>query len=365
MNYRVMFGSAGRCGIALLLACFALLHGRVANATEVIKVVAIDGYPAGALWVREFSRMFIPEVDRRLAETGNYRIEWQESYGGTIVKPSSVLEGVRFGLGDIGIITTILYPSQLPSQSMATVTPFITDDAAVVARAVDEIARDFPSVQREFARHNQVYLATGVVLDTYQIFSRTRLDTFEDLEGAKVAGAGLNLRYLEGIPRAVGVRGGLTEFYNMLQTGLVSQAMLWLESAATFKIAEVAPFMLEADFGAVNTKAVTVNRDFWNGLPPEVRTVIQEVAIQYRDHLAKVATTRAIDARAAYIAGGGTIVPMSLADRKAWAERMPNLAREWAQTLDRKGEPGSEMLEAYIGRLAKDGYIGVRDWAAE
>ena len=37
------------------------------------------------------------------------------------------------------------------------------------------------------------------------------------------------------------MRGGLTDFYNMLQTGLVDHAMLWPEAAKTFKIAEVAP----------------------------------------------------------------------------------------------------------------------------
>ena len=56
----------------------------------------------------------------------------------------------------------------------------------------------------------------------------------------------MNLRYLEGIKDAAGVRGGLTDFYNMLQTGLVDAGMLWPEAAATFKISEVAPYMLRA-----------------------------------------------------------------------------------------------------------------------
>ncbi len=74
------------------------------------------------------------------------------------------------------------------------------------------------------------------------------------------------------------MRGGLTDFYNMLQTGLVDHAMLWPEAAATFKIAEVAPYMLSADLGAVNTKTVTVNKDYWDRLPDEVKDVLQEVA---------------------------------------------------------------------------------------
>lgn len=336
-----------------------------ANAAETIRMVAIDGYPARAMWVREFSGFFIPEVNRRLAETGNYEIEWQEAYGGTIVKPRGVLEGIRLGLGDIGIVTTIFHNSALPSQAMSAVTPFISTDARIVARAVDEIAKEFPQIEAEFAAQNQVYLATGVVLDTYQVFSRDPLSSLADLPGGKMAGAGYNLRYLEGLEDVAGVRGGLTDFYNMLQTGVVDHAMLWPEAAVTFKIYEVAPYMLRANIGAVNSKTVTVNKDVWDALPGEVQQVLREVAVSYRDHIASVAMERAAESLAAFQANGGTVVDLSAEDRAAWAESMPNIAQEWAAGIDSSGGPGSDMLVAYVSKLRDAGEVPVRDWAAE
>jgi len=336
-----------------------------AFAAETISAVVIDGYPARALWVKEFTNFFIPEVDKRLAASGNYEMSWQESYGGSIVKPKGVLEGVQLGLGDIGIVTTIFHNSKLPSQAISAVTPFIAADARAVAKAVDEIAKEFPAMQNEFAAQNQVYLATGVVLDTYQIFSRNPINSLSDVEGGKVAGAGMNLRYLEGINGAAGVRGGLTDFYNMLQTGLVDHAMLWPEAAKTFKIAEVAPYMLRVDLGAVNSKTITVNKDYWDGLPAEVQDVLKEVAVAYRDHVAGLAMDRAQSSRDAYVAAGGTIVEIDPAERAGWANAMPNIAVEWASNLDGKGEPGTDMLRAYMGKLADAGFTPVRDWAAE
>ena len=333
-------------------------------ATETIKAVVIDGYPAKAMWVKEFSGFFIPEVDKRLAKTGNYKMDWQESYGGSIVKPKGVLEGVKLGLGDIGIVTTIFHSSKLPSQGLAAVTPFVAADSRAVAKAVDEIAKEYPTMQKEFVKQNQIYLATGVVLDTYQVFSSKTVSSINDIQG-KVAGAGMNMRYLEGLDGAVGVRGGLTDFYNMLQTGLVDHAMLWPEAAKTFKIAEVAPFMLKADLGAVNSKTVTVNADYWKKLPEEVRTVLREVAVAYRDHVASVAMDRATASRDAYIAAGGKVIEVSQADRAAWANAMPNIAVEWATTLDEKGEPGSEMLKSYMKKLEAAGFAPTRDWASE
>lgn len=345
----------------------ALLAGATvapAMAAETIRAVVIDGYPARALWVKEFTSFFIPEVDKRLAETGNYVMDWQESYGGSIVKPKGVLEGIKLGLGDIGIVTTIFHNSKLPSQAISAVTPFVAADARAVAKAVDEIAKEFPAMQNEFAAQNQVYLATGVVLDTYQLFSRNPISSLKDVEGGKVAGAGMNLRYLEGIKDAAGVRGGLTDFYNMLQTGLVDHAMLWPEAAKTFKIAEVAPYMLRADLGAVNSKTITVNKDYWDGLPQEVKDVLLDVAVEYRDHVAGIAMDRAAASRDAYVAAGGTIVDLDPAERAAWVAAIPDIAAEWAAGLDGKGEAGSAMLRAYMGKLTDAGFVPARDWTA-
>ncbi|WP_170363804.1 C4-dicarboxylate TRAP transporter substrate-binding protein [Ruegeria arenilitoris] len=350
---------------SLVAAAVASVMAMPGMAEETISAVVIDGYPDRALWVKEFTNFFIPEVDKRLAESGNYKMSWQENYGGSIVKPKGVLEGVQLGLGDIGIVTTIFHSSKLPSQGISGSTPFVASDARAVAKAVDEIAREFPAMQNEFAAQNQVYLATGVVLDTYQVFCTEPVSAVSDLEGRKVAGAGLNLRYLEGIKDAAGVRGGLTDFYNMLQTGLVDCAMLWPEAAKTFKIAEVAPYMLKADLGAVNSKTITVNSDYWAKLPDEVKDVLKAVAIDYRDHVAGIAMDRAAASRDAYTEAGGMIVEVSDEERAAWANAMPNVAQEWAATLNENGEQGDAILAAYLGKLQDAGFTGVRDWTAK
>lgn len=149
----------------------------------------------------------------------------------------------------------------------------------------------------------------------------------------------------------------------MLQTGLVEHAMLWPEAAATFKISEVGPFMLAVDLGAVNTKTMSANKDFWNALPDEVRTAIRESATAYRDHVAEIAMDRAAEAREAYVASGGEIVQMSADERAAWATSLPDIASEWASDLDAKGQPGSEMLAAYLATINGEA-APLRDWTA-
>ena len=69
---------------------------------EVIPLIAVDSYATTALWVHVFVEYFIPEVDRRLAETGNYEIRWNKAFGGTIAKTRGVLDSLQYDLADIG-----------------------------------------------------------------------------------------------------------------------------------------------------------------------------------------------------------------------------------------------------------------------
>ena len=74
---------------------------------------------------------------------------------------------------------------------------------------------------------------------------------------------------------------------------------------------------------------------------------------------------RAETSRQAYIDGGGTIVEMDPTEREAWAAAMPNIAQEWAAGLNDKGQPGTDMLAAYMAKLAEAGHAPVRDWTAD
>jgi len=344
---------------AALAACFSPVQ-----AQTVINLTAIDGYPPRALWIREFVSYYIPEVDKRLARDNKYKIRWNQAWGGQIVKPQGVLEGLQKGLGDIGIVTTAIYGDKMKVLSVAYATPFVTVDPLLVARTVDALADKYPGIRRTFASYNQEFLSAQAVLDSYQMFTKNEARALDAFKGMKIASAGFNLRYLPPTG-AVGVAGSLNNYYNMIQTGVVDGCMLWPEAAATFKLAEVAPYMMRADLGAVNTKVVTVNADTWKRLPPEVRTVLKEVAVAYRDHMAKVALALAGDSVAAYTKAGGRVYDLPRAERSRWARSLPNLAKEWAEGLDKEGLDGSAMLKHYMDAMRAANQPIERQWDRE
>lgn len=334
------------------------------SAQQTFNLTAIDGYPARSMWVKEFSEFFIPEVDKRLAAAGKYKIRWNQAYGGQIVKPGGVLDGLKLGLGDIGVVTTPFHTDKVPLQGIAYMTPFTSSDPMLMAQTLDKLADQYPAMKGDFTAHGQVYLSTGVVLDSYQLFTKKPVKELVDLKGFKVNGAGTNLRYLSGVG-VTGVAGSLPSYYNNLQTGIVDGALLWSEAAATFKIAEVAPFMLKADLGAVNSKVLSANADSWKKLPEDVRKAIQEAAYLYRDRLAKVAAGDADASLKKYQAAGGKVTEMPDSARLAWAKSMPNLATDWAKRMDAAGKPGSKILASYMDMMRAGGAKPLRNWDRE
>jgi hypothetical protein len=79
----------------------AVTQAPLREQADTIKMTVMDGYPPRVLWISQFEEFYIPEVDKRLAAGGKYKIEWTKAWSGQIVKPTGVLEGVENGLGDI------------------------------------------------------------------------------------------------------------------------------------------------------------------------------------------------------------------------------------------------------------------------
>ena len=346
------------------LVLLAFLLGCGGTNQETIRLTVVDGYPTQSLWIKEFIDYYIPEVEKRLASTSNYKIRWNQAWGGQIVKTRNVLPGLQKRLGDIGIVTTVFHQDKVPIQAIAYVTPFVTTDPELVARTVDEIAEKFPQMKEAWDDYNQVYLTNMVVLDSYQVFSKEPIRGLEDFEGLKINGAGTNLRYLHGLGSA-GVAGSLVTYFQNINTGVVDAAMVWPEAAISFKMQEVAPYMLQSDMGTVNSKALTVNKRAWEKLPEEVQRVLTETAIDYRDHVAKLAVSKGEESLRIFQESGGTITTMSAEERQQWAMNMPNIATEWADGLEEKGLPGHEILKYYMDAMRANGQDISRHWDRE
>lgn len=340
-----------------MLFCF----NSAALSKETVRMIAVDSYSSSALWVKVFIDYFIPEVDKRLAEKGNYVIDWNPAFGGTIAKTKGVLDSLQHDLADIGIITTPYHADKLPFYNLPYATPLVSNDVGLIARTMSDLAVRYPEISTAWEDYEIHYLTTAGSIDTYDILMTRSIDSLADLDGQKIGGVGSNLLFLKG-SGAAGVTSGLSDWYNNMATGLMSGIIAWPEAVVAYRLYEVAPYLLDIQFGGATSKAIVVNAKTWNRLPEEIQHVLAEVANDYRDELARVTDDIAARSRVEFVEKGGTIIPVSDEDRRAWAQRLPDLAGAWVESMNKKGLPGKQILEDYMKVMRDNDQPIMRNW---
>ena len=347
----------------VMMSAAQFVSAQVASAQEQIKVTVLSGYTDRTSWVRNLKEFFMPEVNKRLAKTGNYTLNYSEAFG-TVVKPRGEFDALQNGIGTIGLIVTAFHTDKVPLSSVSYVTPFVSTDLGLTSQVNDDITHSIPEVKAGWEKFGLEFLGHMGTIKSYAILSKEPIKALGDFEGIKVSGAGLNLRWIEGLG-AVGVPSVLPKFYQEVNSG-VSEALIgWGDVVGAFKLCEVAPNFMSAEMGAVSNFTVVANKRWFDKQPDEVKTVLRDVTKEYRELMADVTTKGDVKGQEACVAQGGNVGTLSAEQRQAWANKLPNIAQEWAKAADAKGLPGTAVLKSYMEKMRQAGQPIVRQWDQE
>lgn len=347
--------------VMIVLTAALMIGASGPAAAKEYKLTVVTGHPPIFLWVTLCRDYFIPEVDKRLAEMGGeHKIEWNQAYGGTVAQIGGVLEAIEEGVADLGFVGTIFEAAKMPLHNVSYMTPFGTDDIFTVVDTMAELHKEIPELAAEWDKHNHVYLG-GAALDTYHVFTNFPVKSVEDLDGHKLAAPGPSANWIKGTG-AVGVAANLNEYYNGIKTGVFEGTLTFSTAAAAIKVHEVAPYIALVNFGAQFAGGLSINKDRFESFPAEVQKVFLEVGSEYSKKLAQAQADRAAASLKKMEEGGATLTPFSLEKRKAWANKLPNIPVEWAETMEEKGLPGKKVLAGFLDGLRKRGAELPRDW---
>lgn len=346
---------------ASLLASVGLAIALPAHATEEIDVTIVSGFSPSVAVVKLLQSSFMPGVDARLAETGNYSIDWQEAFSGTLAKPAGELEAIQTGLADMGVIPTAFHADKLPVYQIGYVTPFTTTDLVLIHEVVDGLVEKYPAFNETWESLDQVSLSVSGIPDNYILCSAEPIEKVADINGLKVAGAGPNLRWIEPAG-ATGVTGTLGNFYQLVETGVADAMLVWGEAVVSLKFYEVCSNYFNANLGGVNSYVINVNKRAWDGYPEEVQAAMIASAKQFGIDLGEFAAELGAQARETFLDAGGTVVEIDPQERTEWAMTLPNLAQEWADSLEARGVPAGDILTDYMQAMRDADQPIARQW---
>lgn len=349
---------------AAMAATMALASGN-AHAQKSINVTFISGLPPVTTVVGAAIQTFAPTIDKTLAKTGKYKINWNLAHSGQVVKARGELEGIESGLGDVGIVVTAFHADKAPLYEISYKTPFTTQNLDLVARTVKRLQDQFPEFQAGWKRFNQMNLHPTGTVENYVIISAKPIKTLEDIKGRKIGAAGPNLPWVLALG-AAGVQTNVGGAYNSLSTGIFDNMLAWKQAMGAFKLCEPAPYMIDPQLGAVQTGGLNVNLDFFGGLPAEVRAAFVSAAETWHaDNVKRVTKGAAKGLGRCKKQFNAKTSMMSAEDRAKWAKMMPNFAKKWAADLDKKKLPGTKVLTTYMDTMRAANQPILRHWDRE
>ncbi|MEM6987739.1 MAG: C4-dicarboxylate TRAP transporter substrate-binding protein [Pseudomonadota bacterium] len=343
-------------------ALLSLVLPSVALADSFSATVAA-GHPGVFRWVKMIDQAFVPGVNAALDGSG-HSIAFDGQYGGAIAKVGDELETVEAGLAEIGICQSLFDPAKLAVQNVTYYTPFVSDDPRAVSELMDKLHRDDPRMTAAYGQNGVVYLGAPVGIDDYLLMTTFPVNGLSDLDGKKIAAPGPAINWLSGTG-AVGVSGNLTTYYNELKSGVYDGVIVFASAALPGKLYEVAPYVTRAGLGAQYAGALCANIDWYEGLPDAARDALHAGADAAREWYLSELEGAVQTSFKVMGENGATISDASESMRSAWAAGMDNAAKTWAEDLDSKGIPGTDVLKLYMDAMRSTGATPLRDWDSE
>jgi TRAP-type C4-dicarboxylate transport system substrate-binding protein len=357
VSRRRMIGMVGAVGATALFTPY------IARGASNIKLTIASSHPTAVPWVGTLQKFVVPETNKRLKAMGSdIVVDWTESYGGALYKYDKTLEAVEQGLTDIGWVGTLWEGSKMPLQNVTYYAPFVSDDMPAMLQVMNDMHADMASMTDPWARQKQVFLgASGI--ESYQIISKTPINSIADLKGKKFTTAGSVSNWLRNTG-AVGVNQGLPGFYNDIKSGLTDGAVISNSGTFPFKLFEVAPYINKINIGCQITGAMTINRRKWDRLPAELQQVLSDLGKEYSAIHGKMLFELANKFEGLMQEKGATINQMSDDSRLEWANTLPDIAGEWRTFNGDKGAPAKEVMTEFLKRMKAAGAKPLRNWDA-
>jgi C4-dicarboxylate-binding protein DctP len=203
-------------------------------------------------------------------------------------------------------------------------------------------------------KYNQILL--GLIADNgYNLGTNFEWKSIADLKGRKLAGAGLNLKWLE-YAGAVPVQSSLPDAYTSMKTGVYDGWIMFPSGYVNFKLYEVGKHYTEIGFGAITWHGLTVNKAKFARLPKDVQQILREVGREYEKRTGTVNEENYPKQLEQLKSVGANVRQLPASVRTEWANSLKGWPQEKATELDKAGLPATQVLKLALQEAEKLGH---------
>ena len=122
---------------------------------ETIRLTVVAAAPPHVTYVKAAKEKFIPEINRRLKESGkDFRIEWTEAYSQSLAKFPEVFDAIEEGVGHVGLILKNFEPSKLPLEQYTSIAPFGQFSVEQLIEINRSMREKVPALNKAYEKYN-------------------------------------------------------------------------------------------------------------------------------------------------------------------------------------------------------------------
>ena len=329
------------------LAVAAVVSIAAAHAQTTTKIKIADSFPVGHYLPKYITTPMMEKLKANPAAKG---MEFEYYPAEQMGKAKDFLSLVQSGVIDIAYVAPGFVSDKMPL-SVVSELPLDFSGSCQATMAYWNLAKPGGLLDKKEFAPNGVRLLFTIVLPPYQIVTRKPFSSLKDIEGMKIRASGsakeLVIKKLKAIP----VLMPTPDVYESLSRGTIDGVLFPFNSLAPYEIHKLSKTgTIGENFGTFVANWVISEKRF-QSLPPAVQQDLTAMGEQ----LTRAACTQVEKDEAGDIekvkAAGVKLTPLSAADKATVATVMQDVAKDWADTLDKRGKSGTEVLNAFKAGL--------------
>lgn len=290
-----------------------------------------------------------------IAKRSSGRVQIRLFSGGILTKADQCYSGVVDGISDIGMSSFAYTRGRFPLLEGLDL-PLGYYDGISATRVANEMLAKYQP--KELKSTHILFLhahGPGVLA------SRKPVRSLKDAEGLSCRGTGFSAKIVDLLGgNSIGMPQNDT--YEALQKGVVEATLCPIETLKGWKQGEVINYVTKTPaIGYTTAMFVTMNLERWNSLPPEIKTIFEEVSEEYIDKHGKAWNDADNDAVKMIEEMGKETIVLTEEETQKWQEKVRPILDLYADNAEARGLPGKAFLSDMLNSVKRNNAVRAKE----
>ncbi|UCD82566.1 MAG: TRAP transporter substrate-binding protein [Desulfobacterales bacterium] len=276
---------------------------------------------------------FIAELEKRT----DGRVKVQYFAGGSLLKATSMYEGVVTGIADIGLAHVEYTPGRFPVTEICDL-PLGYPSGWVSNQVVNDFYENFKPKEWD-----KVHILWMHASNPNVVISKKPVYNLDDMRGLTLRAPGRvgdTIKALGATPAPTPIM----ETYDGIAKGVLDGVNTPYETLRTFRFAEVAKYVTTSwQVGNLYTFYVAMNKDSYKKFPPDIKAIFDKLCGEYKERMALMWNSIDFAGKNFAAEKGVEFIDLDSAEAKKWKQATAPIIEDYVKKMVSSGYSEDEV----------------------